>query len=166
MSTFLTQVEAVLNSRPLCPLTDDPDDLQVLTPAHFLIGTSLTIVPEPSLEEERISRLSRWQLTRQMLESFWSHWSKECLQRHLALYKWNRETPSLQEGSFVLVVDERYPPSKWLLGRIIHTHPGKDGKVRVITVRTQTSTLKRPITQNSALCPFLFHLTNSFVNIH
>ncbi|EFN72087.1 hypothetical protein EAG_06152, partial [Camponotus floridanus] len=49
-----------------------------------------------------------------------------------------------------LVVDERYPPSKWPLGRIIQLHPGKDGQVRVVTVRTQTSTFKRPIVK---LCP-------------
>lgn len=150
MTTFLTQVEAVLNSRPLCPLTDDPDDLQALTPAHFLIGSSLSIVPEPSLEFEKFTHLSRWQLTRQMLESFWSHWSNEYLQRYLSIYKWNREFPSLQEGFFVLVIDERYPPSKWPLGRVINTYPGKDGKVRVVTVRTQISILKRPIAK---LCP-------------
>lgn len=42
------------------------------------------------------------------------------------------------------------PPSKWPLGRISKLHPGKDGQVRVVTVRTQTSTLKRPIVK---LCP-------------
>lgn len=72
ITTFFIQVEAVLNSRLVCPLTDDPDSLQVLTPAHFLIGSSLT-VSEPSLENVKISHLSRWQLNRQMFDSFWSH---------------------------------------------------------------------------------------------
>lgn len=46
MATVLTQIEAFLNSRPLCPLTENPDDLDVLTPGHFLIGESLLAVPE------------------------------------------------------------------------------------------------------------------------
>lgn len=150
MTTFLTQVEAVLNSRPLCALTDDSDDLAVLIPAHFLIGSSLATVPEPSLEHVKTSHLSRWQLSRQMLDSFWKLWSKGYLQRYLSMYKWNNPSPSLQEGTLVLVSDERYPPSKWPLGRIIKTHPGKDGRVRVVTVRTQTITLTRPVVK---LCP-------------
>jgi len=37
-NTLLCQIEALLNSRPICPLNNNPDDLQVLTPGHFLIG--------------------------------------------------------------------------------------------------------------------------------
>ncbi|XP_072757728.1 uncharacterized protein [Anoplolepis gracilipes] len=97
MTTLLTQIEAVLNSRPLCPLSDDPDDLTVLTPGHFLIGTAPTVLPEPSLEHVNCSRLSRWQLLRQMLESFWSRWSKECLQRFHDTSKWTNPTLSLEQ---------------------------------------------------------------------
>ncbi|XP_046145959.1 uncharacterized protein LOC123989276 [Osmia bicornis bicornis] len=50
-STLLTQIEAVLNSRPLKPLSDDPDDISALTPGHFLISSALNTIPEPSLLE-------------------------------------------------------------------------------------------------------------------
>lgn len=150
LTTLLTQIEAILNSRPLCPISDDPDDLKPLTPGHFLIGTAPIIIREPSLESSTLSRPSQWQLIRQMVDSFWSRWSKECLQQYHSIYKWNNPTPSLSKGSMVLVIDERYPPTKWPLGRIIDIHPGKDGLTRVVTVRTQVSTLKRPIVK---LCP-------------
>jgi len=146
-TTLLTQIEAILNSRPLSSLTDD---LHALTPDHFLMGCTPAVLPEPLTETINISRLSRWQLIRQMVESFWTKWSKECLQRYQAIYKWKKIIPSLTIGTLVLVIDERYPPSKWPFGRIIQTHPGTDGLTRVVTIRTQTSILKRPIHK---VCP-------------
>ncbi|XP_076545269.1 uncharacterized protein LOC117609699 [Osmia lignaria lignaria] len=58
-STLLTQIEAVLNSRPLEPLSDDSDDISVLTPGHFLIGSALNTIPKPSLLEVSPGRLSK-----------------------------------------------------------------------------------------------------------
>ncbi|XP_071580239.1 uncharacterized protein [Temnothorax nylanderi] len=80
MATLLSQVEACLNSRPLQALTDDPEDLCPLTPGHFLVGSALSAVPEPSLTEEKTARLSRWQQVQQMRDHFWAQWSQEYLQ--------------------------------------------------------------------------------------
>ncbi|CAH1977156.1 unnamed protein product [Acanthoscelides obtectus] len=55
-STVLTQIESILNSRPLCPLTEDPDDTAALTPAHFLIGRQLIALPESNLAEVPVNR--------------------------------------------------------------------------------------------------------------
>ncbi|XP_076652425.1 uncharacterized protein LOC143358835 [Halictus rubicundus] len=144
-STLLSQVEAILNSRPLCPLSDDPTNPSALTPGHFLIGTALTTTPEPAIIDLPTSRLSRWQLIRQMLERFWKRWSAEYLQHLQAMSKWQRRSNAFNIGSLVLVADERYPPSKWAPGRIIDVHPGQDNLVRVATVKTQHSVYKRPI---------------------
>ncbi|XP_071644514.1 uncharacterized protein [Temnothorax longispinosus] len=79
MMTVLAQVEAILNSRPLTPLSDDPLDLSALTPAHFLIGDFSTSYPEPDILDVPMNRLSRWQHVERLKQHFWSRWSKEYL---------------------------------------------------------------------------------------
>ncbi|XP_043464499.1 uncharacterized protein LOC122499957 [Leptopilina heterotoma] len=151
LSTLLIQIEAVLNSRPISPLSDDPDDISALTPGHFLIGEPLNTIPEPSLEHLACNRLDRWQLLQQKLQHFWSRWSSECLQRYLSTSKWHHPSNVLKVGSLVLLTDERMPPSKWPLARILTLHPGTDGLTRVVTLRTANSTLKRPISKLAIL---------------
>ncbi|XP_054287927.1 uncharacterized protein LOC129003652 [Macrosteles quadrilineatus] len=150
-TTILTQIEAVLNSRPLCKLTDDPDDLSTLTPAHFLVGSSLSTIPEPDLKEVPTNRLSRWQLLQQMLQSFWKRWSREYLQQLQTIYKWRFPNTQLKVGSVVLIIDEQYPPSKWPLAKVIEVHPGLDNLIRVVTLKTATGILKRPIAKLCSL---------------
>lgn len=77
LTTVLCRVEACLNSRPLAPLTDSLDELEPLTPGHFLIGAALTTSPEPSLLNINESRLSRWQLLRHITERFWKLWQAD-----------------------------------------------------------------------------------------
>lgn len=71
MFTLLVQVEAILNSRPLVPLSNDPNDFEALTPGHFLVGCPLTAYPEPSLKALPWNKLSRWQRVEQIKQHFW-----------------------------------------------------------------------------------------------
>ncbi len=60
MSTFICQIEACLNSRPLIPLNHtDNVSIDVLTPGHFLIGHSLVALPDKSNPSQSISLLRR-----------------------------------------------------------------------------------------------------------
>ncbi|GFX80148.1 integrase catalytic domain-containing protein [Trichonephila clavipes] len=47
LTTLMAQIEAVLNSRPLSPLSSDPNDLNPLTPGHFLTNCAISSFPEP-----------------------------------------------------------------------------------------------------------------------
>ncbi|XP_011684676.1 PREDICTED: uncharacterized protein LOC105448016 [Wasmannia auropunctata] len=60
-STILAQIEAVLNSRPLTPLSSDPLDLSVLTPAHFLVGGSLLQPAQVNHLNTPDNSLAKWQ---------------------------------------------------------------------------------------------------------
>ncbi|XP_070510427.1 uncharacterized protein [Cardiocondyla obscurior] len=145
LTTIIIQIESILNTRPLCPISEDATDLAVLTPSHFVVGESLSILPQPDLFSEPLSRLGRWQLLRQMVDNFWRKWSAECLQRYQAISKWHHTSTEIKPGSLVLIVDERYLPGKWPLARVIKLHPGADGLTRVVTIKTAASTYKRPI---------------------
>jgi hypothetical protein len=145
MTTLMAQIEACLNSRPLTPISTDPNDLCALTPGHFLIGESLTAIPEPDITELKANRLSRWQLVQQLYQHFWRRWSGEYLSRLQQRPKWLRHRADIRVNDMVIIKDERFPPLKWKLGRVMEIQPGDDGHTRAVTVRTSEGEFQRPI---------------------
>ncbi|XP_047996432.1 uncharacterized protein LOC125234263 [Leguminivora glycinivorella] len=143
--TVFTRVEAVLNCRPLCPLTQDPNELEVLTPAHLLIGRPLLSVPEYNFEDIPNSRLNRFNLIQAMSQRLWRKWSEQYLHSLQMRRKWTSPTDPPQLGDLVLIKEENLPPLKWKLGRIEDLLPGKDGVVRVVRLKTSTGSLTRPV---------------------
>ncbi|GFW40532.1 uncharacterized protein TNCV_4823721 [Trichonephila clavipes] len=94
---------AVLNSRPICPLSNDPNGVETLTPAHFLVGSSFVAVPDPDYTEIPMNRLSRWQLVQRMNQHFWRKWSSEYLNKLQQRPKWCNGNIDFKEGDLVLV---------------------------------------------------------------
>ncbi|XP_071577544.1 uncharacterized protein [Temnothorax nylanderi] len=144
-STLLCRIEACLNSRPIAALSDTLDDYECLTPGHFLIGSTLTVNPEPSILKLNENRLSRWQLVRQITERFWKMWQNDYLNTLQTRTKWRKEKPPIRVGQLVLLRNATLPPCKWELGRVTQCHAGSDGLVRVVTVKTSVSEYKRPL---------------------
>ncbi|XP_029172429.1 uncharacterized protein LOC114941586 [Nylanderia fulva] len=144
MSTLLCKVEACLNSRPLGQMSDNYDDYHALTPSHFLIGSSMLTMPETSLLDEKETRLTRWQLIRQMRDSLWKQWSQDYLHTLQQRPKWRERQSLARVGRLVLLRNPLAPPCAWELGRIVECHPGDDGLVRVVTVKTARSSTSEP----------------------
>lgn len=149
-STVLAQIEAVLNSRPLCPMSSDPNDLTVLSPGHFLTMEPLVSIPSPDLTIGTTNRLDRWQLVQRMHQDFWKRWHQEYLHTLQQRPKWLDPIDPIREGSLVLLKEENISPLQWKLGRITKLHPGCDGVPRVATVRATNGSLTRPLVK---LCP-------------
>ncbi|GFV49685.1 uncharacterized protein TNCV_4042591 [Trichonephila clavipes] len=59
LTTLVTQIEAVLNSRPLSPFSSDPNDLNPLTPGHFFTNCAISSFPEPYTASDSLSHHSR-----------------------------------------------------------------------------------------------------------
>jgi len=69
--TLLVGIEAVLNSRPLTPISDDPQELDALTPFHFLIGERLSQPVEENYLDTPNNRLKQWQHLQKVRQDFW-----------------------------------------------------------------------------------------------
>ena len=149
----MCRIEACLNSRPLTTLTDDPSDLDFLSPSHFLIQRSSFIVPEGDVTNEHVPAGKRWLLISQLAQHFWQRWSTDYLTALQSRMKWRQPQPPITVGEIVLVRNELTPPAKWPIARITAIHPGSDGITRVVDLRTATTTLRRPITKVVRLHP-------------
>lgn len=151
MNTLLVQIEGILNSRPLTATSDDANDLAPLTPAHFLIGREITAIAEPSYDGLKENRLSRWQYVQRLRQSFWQRWSIEYLTSLQHRSKWYKNRHEIDIGMLVVIREENVPPLNWVMGRIVEKHPGSDGIVRVVTIRTPTGVVKRSVSKISIL---------------
>ncbi|XP_055543807.1 uncharacterized protein LOC129729321 [Wyeomyia smithii] len=147
METLLTQIERCLNSRPLTPLNDDPTDDEVLTPGHFLVGSALKSVPDFDLAEVPCNRLTNWQLVQKKFQIIWKRWHLEYLATLQPRTKWCDPPINLHTGQLVLLMDERSPPMLWPTARIEQLHPGADGIIRVVTLRTAQGNYTRPVSK-------------------
>ncbi|KAL0860176.1 hypothetical protein ABMA27_010483 [Loxostege sticticalis] len=145
LSTLFTQVEAILNSRPITPLSTDPNDFEPLTPGHFLIGRALTSLPSPNFTNVNENRLRRYERLEQLRQHFWERWRNEYLCELQRRTKWKISQKQFQEGDLVVLKEENAPPLKWRLGRIQKLYPGPDGIVRVADVRTARGILRRAV---------------------
>ncbi|XP_049306228.1 uncharacterized protein LOC125776723 [Bactrocera dorsalis] len=145
LSTLLAEVEAILNSRPLTPLSQNPNDGEALTPAHLLIGCFLRVLPPEQVTVDPVRCCERWQLVCCLKQQFWRQWSKVrvYLTGLQERNKWLHPTRNLQLND--LVHEDNVPPQQWVLGCVVATVEGQDGKVRVADVATKAGTIKRPI---------------------
>ena len=143
--TALTEVESIINSRPLSYLSSS-DLEEPLTPSHLLMGRRVlsmpdqlganvnpddedfTTSPSPTQLSDRVKRLNS------ALNHFWTRWRDEYLL-----------DSSVSVGDMVVIHDESLPRGFWKLGRVEEVISGQDGKIRAVRLSSGTGTLRRPI---------------------
>lgn len=153
-TTLTVRIEAMLNSRPLTPLSNDPSEIGVLTPGHFLTGGPLVSIPERDFTPVPSNRLKHWQLVQKFYQHIWRRWSIEYLHTLQQRTKWNAHRDNLKVGDLVLMHSQS-PPLEWPLARVTQVHPGQDGVVRVATVKTGCGSYTRPVVKLFPLPPQL-----------
>ncbi|XP_071056041.1 uncharacterized protein [Onthophagus taurus] len=145
--TVFVQIESVLNSRPLMPISNHPNDLLALTPGHFLIGKPLNALPQENVTEVPSNKLKQYRRLQQMYQHFWQRWSTKYIQTLQQRTKWQQQYTNVKIDDMVVIKDERAAPQQWKLGRVIEILPGQDGVIRTVKLKTAagetTTTVKR-----------------------
>ena len=149
--TAFAEVEWLVNSRPLTEVSSDVDDLEALTPNHFIIGRGTVNLPPGVFVDREISSHKRWRQAQVVATHIWNRWLREYLPCLITRKKWLQPTANVKIGDLVLVVDYAVPRSCWPLGRIVNVFPGHDNIVRSADVKTKFGVMKRPVTKLALL---------------
>ena len=109
----------ILNSRPLCPSSDDPNDCDPITLSHLLQQRPGMSLPPGNFQEEDIHSRKQWRRSQLLSNHFWNRWLSEYLPLLQERKKWVLKWRNLAVNDLVLVVTEKLPRGHWLLGRVL-----------------------------------------------
>ncbi len=147
--TIVTQVEAIVNSRPL--IEADEEGRVALTPAHFLIGTSLLALPPyPSSADlpDPNHLLRHYQSICETRTQLQARLQKEYLVELRKHHRIHNPTRSPAVGEWVLVSGEETLGQDrfgWPVEQIKELIPDADGHVRRVRISWRGGLRERPV---------------------
>ena len=149
--SITTEIEALVNSRPLVYVDADRESPKTITPKDFLSLNLKTGIPfvspiESDLPFDPMKSSSsiqswKWESGQATVEEFWRLWYTEYLLSLRERYQLHfKSTPgevvtSPQVGTVVLVKDDNLKRGQWKLGRITELIKSRDGEERVALLR-------------------------------
>ena len=107
--------------------------------------TFLSSGPILTLYDTETDLRTRWHLNQKILNDIWNRWRQEYLTSLTARSKWREPKSNIRLDDIVIIKEDNLPPGKWALGRVVELHPGSDGYVRVVTLKTKNGFMKRPV---------------------
>lgn len=135
LCTFMAEVMAIMNARPLVPISTDPDCPTILTPAMLLTQKSSSVsAPSGNFSSGQLYG-KQWKHVQQLADTFWKRWKSEFLSTLQKRTKWTENRTNVKEGDVVLLKDAQAHRNEWPIGLIVKTLPGSDKRVRKVEVR-------------------------------
>lgn len=155
LSTFMAEVTAIINARPLVPISSDPDSPYLLTPASLLTQKMCAYPPPPGTFDSKDLYRQQWRQVQHLANTFWNRWRREYLPTLQSRSKWQEVRPNLKKGDLVLLKDNQVKRNEWPMALVTKTFPDQDGKVRKIELKVTRSgsakTFLRPISETILL---------------
>ena len=156
MVTLLKEVEAQVNSRPLCTPSDEPSEQNYITPASFLIGRPTMNMPlKPRLTtqlrfpQRELNKLLRQQA--KYLDKIWRTWREEYVRGLGTISNKVNDSACVKEGELVLVANQNLPRTVWEVGVVTKLKESKDGRIRTVYLNTSKGPRARSVQHLSRL---------------
>ena len=134
--TLMAIISAIVNSRPLVPVSYDSEAPEVLTPTMLLTQKSDADVQSLTQLDVKDLYRSQWKRVQHLAYIFWMRWQREYLKPLQSRRKWANEHKSLQVGDIVLMKNHEMGRLYWPIGLVEKIFPNEDGRIRKIEVRT------------------------------
>ena len=150
--TVLLEVAILANQRPIGRIPNDPDDGSYICPNDILLGRASSEVPQGPFKETMNPR-HRVEFVQKIIDSFWKRWSRDVFPSLVPRKQWQVERRNVRPDDIIVVADANAVRGKWSIGRIVEVHPGPDGRVRNVKVKTSTGEYSRPITKIAVIHP-------------
>ena len=134
LRTLMTEVECIINSRPLSvDYLCDAEAPEPLTPNHLLTMKPKRVLPPPGeFQRADVYCRRRWRRVQYFANEFWLRWRKEYLQMLQVRQKWVQPKRNLAVGDVVISKESEGARNKWPLGRVVQVYPSEDGFVRKV----------------------------------
>ena len=144
LETIMIKVLTIVNNRPITYTSEDPNDLEPLTPNHLMFGR-LLIQPEWNIVNS--TGLSKaYNIRERVINQFWKDFSNEYIRSLLPYPKWFEENPKANILNRMVLLESQYSNREhWPLAKITQLHPDKFGAIRVVSVKTTKGTFVRDI---------------------
>ena len=155
--TFMAEVSAIVNARPLTAVSTDSEHPEILTPAMLLTQKVCMPPVTPGHFDDRNLFRAQWRCVQHLANVFWGRWKREYLSGLQPRRKWRTPKPNLQIGDVVLLKDGQENRNDWPLGVVAKTFPSQDDRVRKIQVKIirngEQRLYLRPISEVILLVP-------------
>lgn len=154
--TFLAEASAIINSRPLVPVSTDPEYPFILTP-YTLLTQKTDKGGEPlGPFDNQDTFKAQWKRVQVLADLFWTRWRKEYLTTLQSRQKWTQHQRNLSVGDVVLLKDSSAHRCDWKLAVVEQVFPSvSDQKVRKVQLRVNKDGViglyTRPVTETVLL---------------
>ncbi|XP_059839386.1 uncharacterized protein LOC132401297 [Hypanus sabinus] len=156
LCTLMAEVTAIMNSRPLLPVSSDPENPFILSPS-MLLTQKAGAPPPPGDFSDKDLYTKQWRQVQALANQFWPRWRQKYLPLLQQRQKWTEPHRNLQVGDLVLLRDKQATRNSWPTARITATFPSEDGHVRKIELKTtdqgDVKIYQRPVTEVILLLP-------------